>query len=698
VHDRRRPLVLVADDDPIVRLLATEALETAAMDVVAASTGGEALALFAQVSPDAVLLDVVMPDVDGFAVCRQLRTLPTGVTTPIVMMTARDDEQSIDRAYECGSTDFVLKPLNPTLLGHRLRYLLRAAQAFRESRESGARLARAQRLARLAQWEIDLRTGAVRWSDVSGQILGASFGASSVATLLEHVHEGDRARVSAAFSRPESHSIDYRLRLADGSERVVHQEAELVDDGELLERRLLGATQDVTALRLAERRIERMAVEDELTGLPNRGAARAALTAVLPRDTAPGEPAAVLIVGVDNLKRVNDTFGRQVRDHLVRGVGQRLAELVRTELSPDALVGRSAEEDFVVILPRAQVADAARRAREVLATLEAPYDTGDLSVRSSASIGIATYPDDGRDAALLLERAEAAMHHAREAGGRERLRFYTPSLQATVERAHRVETVLRAALLSGSGLALHYQPKVDVPSGRVGGLEALLRYTGDGPGISPAELVAVAEEVNLIVPLGEWILRTACRQARAWRDEGLALRVAVNVAAAQFAEPSFVARVTSILGEVGLPAELLELEITEGTMIESGAATTMAALRALGVRIALDDFGTGFSSLSYLTTLPIDSLKIDRSFILGLGTTQRSEAITAAIISLSQGLAIDVVAEGVETELQRGFFEGRGKLAIQGWYYAKAMPSSAVSIWLRERERVDVAREPLRAA
>ncbi|HSO39028.1 MAG TPA: EAL domain-containing protein [Labilithrix sp.] len=698
-----RPLILVADDDPIVSVLAEAAIENAAMDVVCASTGGEAIALFGELAPDAVLLDVFMPDLDGYAVCRRLRTLPTGVTTPILMMTARDDERSIDLAYECGATDFVGKPLNPTLLGHRLRYLLRAAQAFREARESSARLSRAQRLARLAQWEVDLGTGTVRWSDIASEVLGDSFGleSASTASFLDRVHEDDRARVTSAFSSAESHSIDYRLRLADGSERLVHQEAEMIGSEGSADRRLLGATQDVTALRLAERRIERMAIEDELTGLPNRAAARHALERASEEATESGHAVAILVVGIDNLKRVNSTFGRPVGDGLVRNVARRLEELARSRVLPCGapFVARSGEGDFVVVVPVIQVGDAARFAREILASLEVPQEIANASITSSASVGIAAWPGDGEASDSLIERAEVAMHHARQRG-RGQLQFYAASMQAEVERAHYIETELRTALRSGSGLAVHYQPKVDATSGTVTGVEALIRHTaGDGPAISAMDLVRVAEEVGLIVPLGDWILRTACTQVRAWQDEGIELRMAVNVAAKQFADPGFVARVAGVLHDVGLAPSTLELEVTEGTMLEDGAAATLAALKTLGVRIALDDFGTGFSSLSYLTKLPIDCLKIDRSFIIGLGREPKSEAITAAIIGLSQSLAIDVVAEGVETELQRRFFDGRGKLSIQGWYYAKAMPGSAMAAWVRQRTAsAGAPREPLRRA
>jgi EAL domain-containing protein (putative c-di-GMP-specific phosphodiesterase class I) len=313
-----------------------------------------------------------------------------------------------------------------------------------------------------------------------------------------------------------------------------------------------------------------------------------------------------------------------------------------------------------------------------------------VEVVVSCSGGIATFPDDGRDVDTLFRHAEAALHEAK-ARGRDGFQRFDGELQSKLERRHEIERRLRAALASGEPLELHYQPQVEVPSGRVAGVEALLRWRTDASGpISPTELVSVAEETGLIQPLGDWVLRTACLQAKAWSERGSrAIRVAVNVSARQFGAHDFAEKVAAVLAETQLDASLLELEITEGLLMfdTSNTCRVLTQLKLLGVRIALDDFGTGYSSLAYLTRFPIDCLKIDRSFIMELGVTEKSEAIVAAIIALARSLSIDVVAEGVETVEQRDFLERFGSLEIQGWLFSKALPHDLAKAWIERRER-----------
>jgi diguanylate cyclase (GGDEF)-like protein len=699
VPERTRPLILIADDDPIIGIVASAAIELGGMDVVLASGGEEALALFAEVRPDAVLLDVMMPDLDGYEVCRRLRVLPAATRVPVLMMTALDDSSSIDRAFECGCSGFVTKPLHPVLLVHWVRFQLRAAHAVLAAEEAADRLSRAQTLARLAQWELDLTSARLDWSPATRLVFGDALvdGAPSTEAFLAWVHKDDRARVARALAQPEAHRLDYRLMLPGIGERIVHQEAELVESAGPLGRRLLGATQDVTDLRLAERMIQRMTLEDELTGLPNRESARRALDSAI-ADAAPTSTVAVLKVGLDNFARINDVFGRPVGDVLLKSFAARLeqkvhdlqakGELPTTAGDTQVLVGRAGADQFIVLLPGLRDAgEAARVVRALLGELEAPFDVGGAELTVTSSVGVATFPADGDDADVLLERAVAAMNHAKT-GGRNQFRFFAPAIQEGVERSHYVETSLRAALQSGQNLALHYQPKVELPSRRATGVEALVRWTGSGPPISPFELVTVAEATGLIGALGDWVLLTGCVQAKTWQEQGLlGIRMAINIAPSHFAAPDFVERLTRVIDEVGLAPDALELEITEGTMMKNTASVTetLAAIKALGVHVALDDFGTGYSSLSYLTTLPIDTLKVDRSFVSGLGKNRKYDTITSVIVGLAQRLGVDVVVEGVETEEQLAFFEDLGTITIQGWYFAKAMPSGPATKWLREQ-------------
>jgi predicted signal transduction protein with EAL and GGDEF domain len=363
------------------------------------------------------------------------------------------------------------------------------------------------------------------------------------------------------------------------------------------------------------------------------------------------------------------------------------------------MVARLGGDEFAVIVRNVAGDDDAPALFRILSeALARPFDVLGTRVVVSCSAGIASYPEGGVDVDALLMRADAAMHTAKDRG-RACCQLFVAEIQDRLERRLDVESRLRGALASGSGLELHYQPKVEVPSGRVRGVEALLRWTaGQGASISPPELVSVAEETGLMVALGDWVLRAACLQAKAWSLGPHPLRVAVNISARQFRATDFAEKVASLLTELKLSPDLLELEITEGVMMADSGATgrMLEQLKLVGVHVALDDFGTGFSSLAYLTRFPVDVLKIDRSFVIEIGVTAKSEAIVGAIVALARSLDIEIVAEGVETEAQRRFLEGFGAMQIQGWLFAKALRPAELMAWLLAHTgaydaRVDIA-------
>lgn len=700
-HDRReKPLVLLADDDDIMRLLASEALSDGEIDVVEASGGEEALRLHDELRPDAVLLDVMMPDLDGFSVCSRIRGRQRAGAgaVPILMMTALDDVASIDRAYDCGATDFVTKPISYALLAYRVRYILRASRAFLEVRETARSLARAQRLARLAQWELDPETGLFTWSEASGEVFKGLEGEGMVRqSLMRWVHPADRARVEGAFATADSHRLEYRLVLPNGEERVVHQEAERETDAVTGVVRMIGTAQDITALRNAEKQVVRMASYDALTGLPNRALACRFLEGAIAIAEERGQSIAIISLDLDLFRHVNDSIGHFAGNAILQEVAGRIRSVIHddgvldADGRPMAMVARLGGDEFAVILLDVRSGEEAPELFRALSTsIAQPYVVDGAEVVVSCSAGIATYPENGRDVDTLLMHADAAMHAAKERGC-SAIEVFSAELQQKVERRTGIEKRLRNALGSGRGLELHYQPKVEVPSERIAGVEALLRWTPDEiDPIAPLELVGVAEETGLVVQLGDWVLRTGCMQAKRWAEENRrALPVAINISALQFAEPDFAEKVARVLAETGLSPHLLELEITEGVMMSDTAASSrmLADLKRLGVRIALDDFGTGYSSLAYLTSFPIDSLKIDRSFIKEIGVTRKSEAIVGAIIALAQSLEIEIVAEGVETKEQRAFLERYGSIEIQGWLYAKAMSAAKARAWIEDHEQ-----------
>ena len=701
---RDKPLILIVADDAAMRKLAAEALESGGFDVVATDTGERALLHHQLHAPDAVLLDAVMDRMDGHELCRRLRQLPGGKSLPIVSMTGREDIESIDAAFHAGATDFITKPLPYALLPQRMRYLLRSASAFRRAHDGAERLARAQRLSRLAHWELNVDRGALRFTDEVSEIFGipAEHPQGGALALLTWVHPEDRNAVSALFDPPRTHQIDFRMLLPDGRERAVHQEAELVIDADSGEERLLGATQDMTERRQAESRAVQLAYYDSLTGLPNRAELRRHLSSSLQR----GRKLTLLALDLDQFRRVNDLHGHVKGDALLLQVAARMLKTLRScelqasmvtgefnldmSFADSGMVARLGGDEFMLALPMIRTAEqAAVVAQRLIDELTAKYTLDGADMFLSVSVGIALAPDSGSTADELFEHADAAMYYAKELG-RNNYRFFDASLQLRAQRRMEIETGLIAALArarepgsNSSELELHFQPKIALPGMRTAGVEGLMRWRSAKLGqVSPLEFITVAEDSDLIVELGEWALHTACHVGMSVLP---GMSIAINISPRQFRHPGFVQLVAETLRLSGFQPKLLELEITEGVVMQDveSCQRVLKELKALGVRIVLDDFGTGYSSLSYLMRFPIDVLKIDRSFVMNL-PSKMNESVIAAIFALARSLSIEVVVEGVETEAQLRHFEQYGTLEIQGYYFSKPRPVAELQGFLRE--------------
>ncbi|MFV0523289.1 MAG: putative bifunctional diguanylate cyclase/phosphodiesterase [Acidimicrobiales bacterium] len=711
--DGRDPVVLVVDDDPTTRLLATAAMTSGGFDTVEATSGEEALVKAGTGRrPDAVLLDVTMSGIDGYETCRRLREFPGGADLPVVIMTARDDTDSIERAYQAGATDFAIKPLNPALLAHRMRYLLRVSNTTREAQYNARRLIQAQRLARLAQWEFDTVTGDFTWSSEVGQILGPDLaGVHSLDDLLPWVHPDDQHAVIDQLTGSDHDPVEYRLVDPDGLERIIDQEVEASTDPHTGHRRLVGAAQDVTDRRRAEQRAVRLAHYDPLTGLPNRSMLSRHIESAMTASHRSQQPLAVLALDLDLFKRVNDLHGHAAGDALLVEVADRIRSCLRSDdlayrvdrpYGLDDLAGDSPEPDqpiaarlggdeFVAVIPRLRSPeDAAIVAQRILDRLSSPFVLDNTELVMSASIGIAVYPNNGHDVETLFRNADAAMYAAKDRG-RNTYQFFTPEMHQRSRRRSELEDGLRKALTEavrgeGDDLQVHFQPKVSIEDNRTVGVEALVRWTSAvlGP-VSPAEFIPVAEDSGLIIELGEWILAEACRAVQTLPTDDGPMSLAVNISPRQFRDPGFADRVKGVVEAAGLDPTMLELELTESTVMLDTvqASRVLDELKSFGVRVAIDDFGTGYSSLSYLTRFPFDTLKIDQSFIRQIGH-DRNDAIVSAIIALSRILGLSVVAEGVEEASQRDFLGRFGQLDLQGYFLARPMPPEALVEWITD--------------
>lgn len=437
-----------------------------------------------------------------------------------------------------------------------------------------------------------------------------------------------------------------------------------------------GTVEDITDRKRYEQQIEYQATHDALTGLPNRTLLSDRLQQCISFADRHQEKLAVAFIDLDQFKLINDSMGHHVGDQLLVDMAQRLSACVRES---DTLVRLGGDEFVMLLNGLHKVEDIAQSMQRILATVAEPFVINGWDYAVSCSIGVSLYPDDGRDPGDILKHADAAMFKAKQLG-RNNFQFYTSEWNRELMERLDIEYRLRQAI-ENEELVLHYQPKIEFSSGRICGAEALVRWQPPGePMISPLSFIPIAEETGLIKEIGEWVLRAACRMAgQLQRIHGYALPIAVNVSPRQFRHFDLVGTVERVLAETGLDPNLLELEITEGTLVHDAGQfiKTLQALKTIGVKLAIDDFGTGYSSMAYLKDFPVDRLKIDKAFVGNLETEPANIAILKAIIALGHSLELKVVAEGVETAYQQAFLHGIGCDELQGYVFSKPLPEAA---------------------
>ncbi|MHB1378621.1 MAG: EAL domain-containing protein [Desulfurivibrionaceae bacterium] len=459
----------------------------------------------------------------------------------------------------------------------------------------------------------------------------------------------------------------------------------------------VGVVTDLSQLRLHEERSPRLAHYDPLTALPNRLLLEARLQHTLERASREENRAAVLVIDLDQFKTINDSHGHAAGDALLVAVTRRL----RTRLREEDTLSRLAGDQFVLVLEALHdYQEAEIMARSIQALLESPFVLpGGCKAFVRASVGISVYPQDGNTAQALLVGADAAVHRAKELGGRQ-FCYYTSELNVQARATLVMEEALRRAL-DQEEFVLYYQPKIDLRSGRIVGAEALLRWQRPGCGlVSPLEFIPAAEKNGLIEGIGAWVIRDACRQMRAWQDTGLTeIKVAVNVSARQFRYGGLEEEIIQALTQYGVKPSHLMLELTESMLMDAPekAVARMTALKRLGLRLSLDDFGTGYSSLAYLGRFPIDQMKIDRSFVKDIVTDPGAATIATSVISLAHRMRVGVVAEGVETEAQAGYLRQNGCDEIQGYLFSKPLPAEEFAELVRQGETLPMPEAPLQS-
>jgi diguanylate cyclase (GGDEF)-like protein/PAS domain S-box-containing protein len=698
--------VLIVDDEIHNRKLLEALLRPEGYVTESVASGEEAMASIARHAPDLILLDIMMPDMDGYQVARILKANPATSNIPIIMVTAHSDRNARLAGLEAGAEDFLTKPVDRAELWLRVRNLLRLksfADFLQEHSWLLEQQVKTQVLARTADLQ-RFRSAMDATADGIFLVSRASMRYVEVNTTActmlgytrEELLETGPAQVSghsiaelestydSLIADTAAHNLaEVQLLRKDGSRIPVeiHRQAQRSAEDWII----VGVARDITERKEIEKRLHHLAHYDALTGLPNRVLFYESLVKILARSSDSGWDVVVVFIDLDHFKNVNDLLGHAVGDELLSEVGKRLTR----NLFIRDVVGRLGGDEFALILPMKDARHgAAIVAAKIRAALLPPFNLHGHSVTVTASIGMAIHETDASEPEVLLKYADTAMYRAKQAG-RDTYRFFTAQMNDEVMTRLELEEALRNAIANNE-FVLHYQPKVRLKNGRIAGVEALLRWQRPGHGLVPPNaFIPVLEATGLIVEVGRWVIAAACKQIGEWmRSEIGPIQISVNVSGRQLLEGDLIGNVSRSVDDNAIPAELLELELTESSLMANTKRTisTLDALKKLGVDISIDDFGTGYSSFAYLRRFPIDSLKIDIAFIRDITNNSDAAAIVLAIIRMSHILKLDTVAEGVETAEQVAYLRRHRCDFIQGYFFSRPLPLLEVEAMLREKK------------
>jgi diguanylate cyclase (GGDEF)-like protein/PAS domain S-box-containing protein len=623
-----------------------------------------------------VLIDLALPDCPGIAAFDQMFAAAPQI--PILILSASPDEETAKLAVQHGAQDYFIKDhLNEFPLPKAVAGMVdRAAnlEALFEEKER-------------AEVTLNSIGDAVISTDVEGRVTYLNLVAErltgwpreeAAGRPLEDVFQIIDSDTRETVPNPMALATRSNMTVGltpncvlirrDGAEAAIEDSAAPIHDRRGQVTGAVMVFHDVSRARALSQRMAHLAEHDSLTDLPNRLLLNDRLAQAMALAQRHNEKMAVLFLDVDRFKHINDSLGHDTGDRLLQSVAERLRQCVRTSDT----VSRQGGDEFVVLLSEVMHAqDATICAEKILLAVSLPHHIDQHDVHVTASIGIVMYPDDGEDADTLLKNADFAMYQAKDSG-RNNYQFYEAELNSTASERQSLETGLRYAIQDHE-FALYYQPQIDLKSGAMTGVEALIRWRHPTRGmILPEQFISIAEESGLIVPIGQWVLREGCRQARSWQDAGLPVRLAINISAVELRAKDFVAGVRRVLAETRFDPRCLVLELTETFLMQDSKSTgnVLGAIKGMGVQLALDDFGTGYSSLSYMRRFPIDILKVDKSFVRDLTTDADDASIVSAVINMGKSLHMRVIAEGVETQAQLTFLEEHDCLEGQGNYFS----------------------------
>ena len=681
------PNLLVVDDEPRLRDSVCTLLRSRGYRTQSCDDGQSALVQLMAGQVDLMLLDLHLGDINGLDLLEMIRR--AGIDTTVLVVSGDAMIESAIGALRLGATDYVRKPYEPEELLHRVEMALQRRQLKHANQEMAQQLQISERMHRfLVEASPDLiftLDEELRFTFVNDRVadlIGFSSQDLLGCSLLALIVPGDVEKVRYVLERTDGlRTIEFGVicngeaaeeRSFEVSFVPVELDLPLAKGGAALTSRLYGIARDVTEKKVAESRLTYLAYHDVLTGLPNRTLFRDRLGLAMVQARRSGARVAMMFVDLDRFKLANDTFGHLKGDELLQQVAQRLQGALR---EGDTLA-RVGGDEFTILLPDlGSQEDAATVAAKLVADVTAPFDIDGNEVFLTASVGIAIFPGDGNDSETLLRHADIAMYHIK-ARGKNGYGFFQPAMDDTASRSLCLGNEVRRAM-EQEQFELHYQPQVDSQTRRIVGCEALIRWRHPAQGlVSAGAFLGAVEEIGMMSALTYWVIEQACRTLRQWYGDGLELaRMSVNVPPLVLAESDFCERLLATVDRHGIPRQRFEIEITENSFIadHQSMALKLAGLAEEGIRVAIDDFGTQYSSLSYLRHLPVTTLKIDQSFVREIEAGKEDSPIVRAIVAIAAGLDLNLVAEGVETDVQAEYLGSLGPLEMQGYLFGKPM-------------------------
>lgn len=678
--------VLIIDDDCTLLTILKTYLEGENFKIYTAESGELALSLCKNITPDIILLDLVMPNMDGIETCSRLKLLPSLINTPIIIITSNTDSKSIISSFDTGAIDFITKPIDHLLLSKRIHSALRATMIDLRLNSKQKELFEVEKSAKIGTIKISIINQTIELSTSCYKHFGFSSEHTSFtfSDFIDHIHPDDKDHVfytlANTLKNHEDHILEYRFQATNDEQLIIYQQCEFIDDIDAQELYLFGSFQDVTQLRNLQDNLDHRRDYDPLTNLPNNVSFKKQVNRIVknpPSDTL----FAVIFISLDNLKTLYDEFGTSGVDSVIKEISERLCVF---ELDGH-YVSRFSHDIFTLLIKNLKHIDACNTALDNIQELiKTPIHINNNKIYITASIGVSVYPLESDSVSQLLTSAESAMALSKDSGG-NRYTYRTYDMNIETQRRLTLLKELRSAL-SKKQIQVYFQPQVDTNSLKIVGMEALVRWIHPQHGfIPPDEFIPLAEESGIIIEIGEYVLEKSCSLTKKWIDMGFELNISVNVSGHQFENNRFLEHLKATLSETKLPPQNLEIEITESMAVKNHKNTIsiLNNLREMNIKTSMDDFGTGYSSLSQLQTLPLDTLKVDQAFVRCIASdgdsnekqSYKNSAIANAIIVMAHSLGLTVIAEGVETTDQRDFLKSMKSEILQGYLFSRPVPA-----------------------